>query len=57
MCAMKRLTIALFLALLSLAPRISLAAMQKLDGFIPLYWDEDAGKLFMEIPRFNEEFL
>ncbi|HEY8712439.1 MAG TPA: zinc-dependent metalloprotease, partial [Thermoanaerobaculia bacterium] len=54
---MKRLTIVLFLALLSLAPRISLAAMQKLDGFIPLYWDEDAGKLFMEIPRFNEEFL
>lgn len=31
--------------------------MQKLDGFIPLYWDADNGKLYMEISRFGEEFL
>ena len=31
--------------------------MRKLDGFFPLYWDEAAGQLFMEIPRLNEEVL
>jgi hypothetical protein len=31
--------------------------MRKLDGFYPLYWDEAAGQLFMEIPRLNEEVL
>ena len=34
-----------------------IAGMQKLDGFIPLYWDEPTGSLFLEIPRFNHEFL
>lgn len=33
------------------------AQMQKLDGFFPLYWDANAGQLFMEIPRFNTEVL
>jgi len=33
------------------------AATQRFDGFIPLVWDDDAGKLFMEISRFNEDFL
>ncbi len=52
-----------------LAPRASLFAqtvpsiadktkgLSKLDGFIPLYWDGAAGKLWMEIPRLGEEFL
>ncbi len=31
--------------------------MQRIDGFIPLYWDEGAGKLWMEIGRFDEEIL
>jgi hypothetical protein len=31
--------------------------MQKLDGFIPFYWDEKEGKLWMEISRFDEDFL
>src|SRR5438270_4133447 len=31
--------------------------LQKLDGYIPLYWDKDSGKLFMEVARFNQEFL
>ena len=31
--------------------------LKKLDGFFPLYWDEAAGTLLMEIPRFNEEVL
>jgi hypothetical protein len=31
--------------------------MQKLDGYFPLYWEERTGTLFLEIPRFNSEFL
>ena len=31
--------------------------MQKLDGYIPLYWQPSSGKLFMEISRFNQELL
>ncbi|HEV2881846.1 MAG TPA: zinc-dependent metalloprotease [Pyrinomonadaceae bacterium] len=31
--------------------------LQKLDGYIPLYWDAENGKLLMEIERFNAEFL
>jgi len=33
------------------------ANMRKLDGFFPLYWDEAAGQLFMEISRFDTEVL
>ena len=33
------------------------AGMQKLDGYFPLYWDERAGALWLEIPRFEAEFL
>jgi hypothetical protein len=33
------------------------SAMQKLDGYFPLYWDERTGTLWLEIPRFNTEFL
>jgi len=31
--------------------------LQKIDGYIPLYWQASAGKLFMEIGRFNQELL
>jgi hypothetical protein len=33
------------------------SGMQKLDGFFPIYWDERAGALYLEIPRFDTEFL
>ncbi len=33
------------------------AGMQKLDGYFPAYWDERAGNLYLEIPRFDIEFL
>jgi uncharacterized protein DUF4953/uncharacterized protein DUF5117 len=33
------------------------AGMQKLDGYFPLYWDEGAGQLWLEIPRFDTEVL
>src|SRR5204862_1931815 len=31
--------------------------LQKLDGYVPLYWDAANGKMLMEISRFNAEFL
>lgn len=33
------------------------AKLEKLDGFIPLFWDAENGKLMMQISRFGEEFL
>jgi len=33
------------------------SGMQKLDGYFPLYWDDRAGSLFIEIPRFDNDFL
>jgi hypothetical protein len=33
------------------------AAAKKLDGFMPLYWDENDGKLLMEITQFDTELL
>jgi hypothetical protein len=31
--------------------------MKKIDGYVPLYWDERSGSLFMEIARFDADFL
>ncbi len=33
------------------------AGMKKLDGYFPLYWDDNTGHLWMEISRFNTEVL
>jgi hypothetical protein len=33
------------------------AGMQKIDGYFPLYWDDKTGNLWLEIPRFDNEFL
>jgi len=33
------------------------AGLRKLDGYMPLYWDEASGRLFLEISRFDREFL
>jgi hypothetical protein len=33
------------------------SGLKKMDGFFPLYWDEAAGRLWMEIPRLNIEVL
>ncbi|HEU5207881.1 MAG TPA: zinc-dependent metalloprotease [Longimicrobiales bacterium] len=33
------------------------AGMQKLDGFMPLYWDEQSGRMYLEIGRFDEDVL
>jgi Met-zincin/Domain of unknown function (DUF5117) len=34
-----------------------IASAHKIDGFFPLYWDERAGKMWVEIDRLNQEFL
>ena len=31
--------------------------MRKIDGYFPLYWDDRTGSLFLEIPRFDSDFL
>ena len=31
--------------------------LQKIDGYIPLYWQSSTGKLFMEISRWKQEML
>jgi len=40
-------------------PRIEerTAGMRRLDGYFPLYWDERTGNLWLEIPRFDTDFL
>ncbi len=31
--------------------------LQKLDGYFPLYWDAEGGRLLLEVSRFNSDFL
>ena len=31
--------------------------MEKIDGFLSLYWDEDQGQLWMEIPELDREMI
>jgi hypothetical protein len=31
--------------------------LQKIDGYMPIYWDAASGKMLMEISRFQTEFL
>src|SRR5436190_17373318 len=33
------------------------AGMQKFAGFYPFYWDAKAGKVWLEIDKWNSEFL
>jgi len=33
------------------------ASMRKLDGYFPLYWDERTGGLWLEISRWDDDFL
>lgn len=60
---MKRAALVLFvlfaLSTAAQTPDIATATakLQKIDGYIPLYWDADNGKLMMEISRFGEEMI
>lgn len=31
--------------------------MERMDGFLPLYWDGDLGKVWLEIPRLEQELI
>lgn len=31
--------------------------LERRDGYFPLYWDDDQGKVWLEIPKTEEEFL
>src|SRR5262245_66051896 len=42
-------------ALPSIEDRTS--GMRKLDGFVPLYWDDRSGSLWLEISRLDSDFL
>ena len=33
------------------------SGMKKIDGYFPLYWDERSGSLFIEVSRFDSDFL
>ena len=33
------------------------AGMEKFPGFFPFYWDAKAGKIWLEIDKWNTEFL
>ena len=33
------------------------SGMQKMEGYFPMYWDERAGALWLEIPRLDADFL
>ncbi len=37
--------------------KAQIAGLQKIDGFMPLYWDAGEGKLLLEISRWNTELL
>lgn len=67
---MRHSLIALFITLLTLVPAAArqerqghksfaelTRGLQKLDGYFPLYWDAEGGKLLLEISRFDAEFL
>jgi hypothetical protein len=59
---MKRLGILLlllFCCVAAQAQKISekVAGMQKFPGFFPFYWDAKAGKIWLEIDKWNTEFL
>ena len=31
--------------------------LRKIDGYFPLYWEERTGSMFVEVPRFDTDFL
>ena len=61
---MKCLSVVLLLFCFSMVPAQKpqtltekVAGMQKFPGFFPFYWDAKAGKLWLEIDKWNSEFL
>ncbi|HEX8688479.1 MAG TPA: DUF5117 domain-containing protein, partial [Pyrinomonadaceae bacterium] len=67
---MRHSALALFILLLALAPAAAqeqrparksfgelTRGLQKLDGYFPVYWDAEGGRLLLEVSRFEQEFL
>src|SRR5215213_5634410 len=64
---MPRITLLILIALAAFLPQTAagqeesfdkkVEKLQKIDGFMPLYWDARSGKMYLEIARFNREFL
>ena len=58
---MKRLAILMVLLCFSTVPAQKLtekvAGMERFPGFFPFYWDAKAGKIWLEIDKWNSEFL
>ncbi len=56
-----RVLTAFFLFVNCISPAATIAekttGMRKMPGFFPLYWDAQAGNLFLEIERLGDEFL
>lgn len=51
-------TVMCFFAFGSLPPiQKKAAGMQRFSGFFPFYWDDGAGKLWLEIDKLEQEFL
>ena len=55
----RHLVLSLFLCATLSAATIAekTAGLTKLEGYFPLYWDAKAGKMFLEIPALEMEFL
>lgn len=56
----KRYTILIFLAFVFTAGWSSaqdFSKMKKMEGFVPFYLDEEKGKIYLEIPALDQEFL
>jgi Met-zincin/Domain of unknown function (DUF5117) len=67
---MTRKTLLLLVALLFFSPdapaqekkgaksfKETTAGLQKIEGFVPLYWDAEGGRMLMEVGRWNAEML
>jgi hypothetical protein len=66
---MRRLLLSFFIAFIALSTAAAqekqqkksfselTRGLQKLDGYFPVYWDAEQGKLLLEIARFDTEFL
>jgi hypothetical protein len=67
---MRHFLLTLFVTLLAVAPVAArqerparksfdelTRGLQKFDGYFPVYWDAEEGKLLLEISRFDSEFL
>ena len=41
----------------SAAAELELRAFQHLDGFVDLYWDEDGGRILLQVEQFEQPFI